>query len=331
MSNRGKVALVLAGGHIGMKYNPQTNSCQPTVTAEEMLSWLPQELAGKIFVVDWSRQPSSHYTIRMTSDLVQILSKTVVDGADGIVVACGSDTLEEMAYLTDLYWAYPQPVIFTAATLPSDSRGSDASINLYQSVLASFSRECWGMGVLACLQDQLFAASEMTETASQRRNSFSAPDRGPVAQFIGDRVDILRQKRRAQVLEEKGSPARDVELLFASLGSNDKMVEFLASDEKRELDGLVIAGFGSGNVPPSWIPHIKKLVKDDIPVVITSRCPQGHTRGMPYTFEGNMARLLEIGVFDGGGLRPLQARLRLAVALGAGLSRQELQAYLLEE
>ena len=109
------------------------------------------------------------------------------------------------------------------------------------------------------------------------------------------------------------------------------MVEFLASDEKRELDGLVIAGFGSGNVPPSWIPHIKKLVKDDIPVVITSRCPQGHTRGMPYTFEGNMARLLEIGVFDGGGLRPLQARLRLAVALGAGLSRQELQAYLLEE
>jgi L-asparaginase len=187
------------------------------------------------------------------------------------------------------------------------------------------------MGVLVCLHDQLFAASEMTETASQRRNSFSAPDRGPVAQFIGDRVDILRQKRRPKVLEEKGSPARNVELLFTSLGANDKIVEFLASDESRELDGLVIAGFGSGNVPPSWIPHIKKLVKEDIPVVITSRCPQGHTRAMPFTFEGTMARLLEIGVLDGGGLKPLQARLRLSVALGAGLSRPELQSYLLEE
>ncbi len=97
MSNRGKIALVLAGGQIGMKFNPQTNTCQPNVTADEMLSWVPVEISEKIFVVDWSRQPSSHYTIRMTADLIQVLSKTVIDGADGIVVACGTDTLEEMA------------------------------------------------------------------------------------------------------------------------------------------------------------------------------------------------------------------------------------------
>ena len=330
MSNRGKIALVLAGGQIGMKFNPQTNTCQPNVTADEMLSWLPAEIAEKIFVVDWSRQPSSHYTIRMTADLIQVLSKTVSDGADGIVVTCGTDTLEEMAYLTDLCWAYPQPVIFTAGALPSDSRGADASINLYQSVLAAFSRECWGAGVLVCLQDQLFAASEITETACHRRNAFSAPDRGPVGQLILDRVEILRQYKRSQVLEEKSSPARNVELLFASLGGNDNYIEFLAADENSNLDGLVIAGFGSGNIPPSWIPHVKKLVKEDIPVVITSRCHQGHTRGMPYTFEGNMARLIEIGVLDGGGLRPVQARIKLSVAIGAGLSRQEIQSYLLE-
>jgi L-asparaginase len=66
MSNRGKIALVLAGGQIGMKFNPQTNTCQPNVTADEMLSWVPVEISEKIFVVDWSRQPSSHYTIRMS-------------------------------------------------------------------------------------------------------------------------------------------------------------------------------------------------------------------------------------------------------------------------
>lgn len=330
MSNRGKIALVLAGGQIGMRFNPQANSYQPTVTADEMLSWLPPEMAEKIFVVDWSRQPSSHYTIRMMSDLVQILTKTVVDGAGGLVVACGTDALEEMGYLTDLYWAYPQPVIFTASTSPSDSRGSDASINLYQSVLASMSRKCWGAGVLICLQDQLFAASEATEIASQRRTSFAAPDKGPIGQIIGDTVDILRQNRRPKVLEEKASPARDVELLHVSIGGGDRVIEILASDEKRKLDGLVIAGFGNGNIPPSWIPHIKKLVKDDIPVVITTRCHQGHTRKMPYTFEGNMVRLLEIGVLDGGHLRPPQAQLRLAAGLGSGLRKEELQNYLLD-
>lgn len=331
MSNRGKIGIILAGGQIGMKYSDQSRGWQPSVAAEEMSSWLTPEMAEKVFFIDWSRQPSSHYTIRMTADLVQVLSKTVVDGADGIVVACGSDTVEEMAYLTDLYWAYPQPVIYTSATLPSDSRGADGPLNLYQAVLASLSKECWGLGVLVCLQDQLFSASEIMQTANQRRDGFAAPDRGPVAQFIGGRVDVIRQKRRPKVLEEKGGPARDVELLYAYLGAGDRMIEFLSSDETGELGGVVIAGFGAGNTPPSWIPHIKKLVKDDIPVVITSRCPEGHTADLPYSFEGSIDRLLEIGVLDGGGLNPLQARLRLAVGRGAGLSRQELQDYLLED
>jgi L-asparaginase len=331
MSNRGKIALVIAGGQISMKFNEQIQTLQPTLAPEEMLGWLPAELAKKIFVIDWSRQPSSHYTVRMTADLVQVLSKAVFDGADGVVVTCGTDTLEEMAYLADLYWAYPQPLIFTAAVYPPDDLGSDAKLNLDQAVCASLSRECWGMGVLVCVQEQLFAASEITGTACQRKDFFSSPGRGPLAQFIGGRVDILRRRKRATILEEGMTPSRDVELLTASLGGGDRMIEILSTDGRRELDGLVIAGFGNGNVPPSWIPHIKKLLKDAIPVVITTRCPEGHTRETPYSFEGSMTRLLEMGVLDGGHLRPAQARLKLAAGLGAGMRKDDLQRYLFDE
>jgi L-asparaginase len=38
-----------------------------------------------------------------------------------------------------------------------------------------------------------------------------------------------------------------------------------------------------------------------------------------------------MGVYDGGWLRPHQARLRLAVALGAGLKGETLQKYLRDE
>lgn len=331
MSSRGKIALVIAGGQIGMRFNEQMNSWQPVVTPEEMLQWLPEEMAAKTFVVDWSHQPSSHYSIRMTADLVQVLSKTVVDGADGIVVTCGTDTLEEMAYLADLYWAYPQPLIFTASVYPYDFPGSDALLNLTQALRASFSKECWGLGVLVCVQEQLFAASEISEIASQRRDAFAAPARGPIAQFIGDNVDILRQYKRSKVLEGSMTPARDVELLSVSLGGGERLLEILSSDEKRELDGLVIAGFGNGHVPPSWIPRIKKLLKDDVPVVITTRCPEGHTREFSFSFEGSMSRLMEMGVLEGGSLRPTQARLKLAAGLGAGLRRTDLQQYLLEK
>ncbi len=331
MAARGKIALVIVGGQMGLKFNDQANSWQSSVTPEEMLGWLPAELADRIFVVDWSHQPSSHYSMRMIADLVQVLSKTVVDGADGVVVTCGTDTLEEISYMVDLYWAYPQPLVFTTSIYPTDYPGSDAKLNLLQAARASMSRECWGLGVLVCVQEQLFAASEITQAANQRRDSFDAPGKGAIAQFVGERVDVLRQPRRASVLEGSVTPARDVELLYASLGAGEKLLELLSSDQRGEIDGLVIAGMGDGHVPPSWIPRIKKFLRDEIPVVITTRCLEGHTLSAFCSFEGSASRLFEMGALDGGPLRPTQARLKLAVGLGAGLKKSDLQRYLVEE
>lgn len=329
MTRHGKTVLVVTGGQMGMGYNPETGSVQPIVTPEEMLSWLPPDMAVRISAMEWSHQPSSHYTMRMTFDLMQVFEKAVVDGASGVVVSCGTDTLEEMAYLTDLYWSYPQPVIFTGTSIPSSDLGGDAPANLYQAVLASVAEETWGMGVLVALQDQIFAASEVTETENQRKSSFAAPGRGPIGQFIGNRVDILRQPLRSRSVTDN-PPARDVELVYASLGGGDNLLETLSSDKRRKPEGIVIAAFGSGNVPPSWIPHIKKFIKDDVAVVIASRCHQGHTSSKGQTFEGSFPRLLELGALDGGHLRPVQARIKLAVGLGAELKGEPLQRYLLE-
>jgi L-asparaginase len=48
-----------------------------------------------------------------------------------------------------------------------------------------------------------------------------------------------------------------------------------------------------------------------------------------YGFEGSTKKLFELGALDGGMLRPEQARLRLAVGLGAGYKGEILQEYLL--
>jgi len=40
---------------------------------------------------------------------------------------------------------------------------------------------------------------------------------------------------------------------------------------------------------------------------------------------------MEMGVMEGGSLRPIQARLKLAAGLGAGLRRADLQQYLLDK
>lgn len=193
------------------------------------------------------------------------------------------------------------------------------------------SKECWGLGALVCVQEQLFAASEITETANQRKEAFSSPGRGPVAQFVGDRIDLLRQHKRTNALEGAMNPVKGVELLYVTVGAGERLLESLSSQEGDELDGIVIAGLGNGHIPPSWIPRVKKLLKDDVPVVITTRCPHGHTLESPCSFEGSITRLFEMGAIDGGALRPAQARLKLAAGLGAGLEGTDLQRYLVEE
>jgi L-asparaginase len=268
--------------------------------------------------------------MRMTSDLVHIMNNLVKEGVTGIVVLCGTDNLEEMAYLTDLLWAYPQPVIFTGAVLPPDIVGSDASINITQAIVAANSEACWGLGILACFQDQLFAASEITQMSNHRRSAFHAPDRGPVAEIVGNEVFILRLYKRPKILEGDFSPARNVELLWTALGTSSRLIGYMASEKEKSIDGLVIAALGNGNIPPSWIPHVKTLLKDNVPIVLTSRCISGHVRKM-YSFEGSVNRLLEMGVMTGGNLSPVHARLKLAVALGAGLTGNDIQNYMIDK
>jgi len=321
-----KIGFIVAGGTIGMLYSERHGGHVPNLGAEEMLRWLPKDMPCEVVPYDWARQPSCHYTIGMTTDLVELLRKTIKDGVQGIVVTCGTDLMEEMAYLTDLLWPYPQPVVYTGAMLPSDCPGSDSAINLSQAFLAAASERTWGQGVMVCFQDQLFAASEVRKVHSSRRDAFEAPGRGPVAEVLQNKIHLYRSPIRTATLGEYVTPAREIELVWAALGCGERLLGCLSKGP--DLDGLVLAGTGSGNVPPSWQPHIRSFLKREIPVVITSRCSQGRV-GRMYGYEGSAKRLIEMGVLDGGGLRPTQARLKLAVGLGGGLKSKSLQLYLL--
>lgn len=309
-----------------MLYSERHGGHVPSLGAEEMLRWIPPTVPCEILPYDWTRQPSCHYTIGMTTDLVELLRKTVKDGVQGIVVTCGTDLMEEMAYLTDLLWPYPQPVVFTGAMLPSDCPGTDSSLNLEQAFIAASSEQAWGQGVTVCFQDQLFAASEVRKVHSSRRDAYESPGRGPIAEIIQNRIHLYRSPLRTATLGEYVTPAREIELVWAALGCGERLLGCLAKGP--DLDGLVLAGTGSGNVPPSWQPHIRSFLKREIPVVVTSRCSQGRV-GRMYGYEGSAKRLIEMGVLDGGGLRPTQARLKLAVGLGGGLKAKSLQLYLL--
>lgn len=324
------VSLVIAGGEISMGLADGIVTSQQSVSAETIQSWISPELAGSVRLVDWSHQPSSHYSVRMTADLVELLSQQVEAGAHAVVVFCGSDAVEEMAYLADLLWVYPQPLIFAATHAPAGVPGSDALTVLNEALLTALSREAWGQGVLVCAGGQLFAASDIIEYADYGRLGFAGNFRGAIGAIVAGKVHLWQAPKRSKIFDAPFTPARNVELLYASLGAGERFLQLLTGDEGNPLDGLVIAGFGGGHVYPAWVPYLKALVRDGVPVVVVSRCLRGCVME-DSSFEGAFLKLKEFGVMNGGFLSPLQARLKLAVGIGANLKGEELQKYLLDQ
>jgi L-asparaginase len=339
VANRDKTALILAGGQIVLKYI----SALPDgalLDQEEIFAYFSDalpEMKEKIYVVEWSQQPVCHYTLRMCGDLVQLAGAQIEEGASGIVVTCGTQALTEIAYFADLVWSYPQSLIFTASIYHAGTPGADTALSLSRAAQAAQSQACWGQGVLVHVDSKLYAASEVFHLSNTSRDGYSAIPCGPVAEFsepTGAMV-VHRSPRRHKIMNIETLPARHVEILDASLGGGDILLNALLDGRVSELDGLVIAAFGGGDIPPSWVPLLRKVMRasggeSPIPVVLASRCLAGRVQAED-DFEGCAKRLLEMGLISAGVLTPLQARIRLAVALGAELTGQELRAYMLNE
>jgi len=328
MSNRDKIALLISGGRIVTNINDTPGEDYVPLTTEEILSMLKEDQKELVYIIDWSRQPAGHYSLRMISDLLQLAGKQIIDGAGGIVISFGSQGLEEIAYYADLVWSFPQPVIFASST-QFHSFEAGARL-LQQAVQAANSKSCWGKRVLVLSDSVLLSASDVVEISNYRRAGFKTPNCGIIADIESNKLEILCTRDRSRVLPLDTQPARRVEIIYASLGGGEVLLSALQSKGANEIDGLVLAALGDGEVVPSWTPYIKNFLREGTPVVLTSRCING--RIIPgLNFEGSAYRLIEMGVMNGGGLNPLQARIKLSLGLGAGLNSEDLQAYILED
>lgn len=318
--------LILAGGEICMTYDDRKFSASPGVSVAELESWILPHLAQDLDIIDWTRLQGSHLTLRLTADLIEMAARQIQNGCQGVTLVTGNDTLEEVAYFAEQIWTYPQPLVFATAKQPHGALGSDAIASINEALQVSRSREAWGCGVLICSQGEIFSVNDLVEDSNSGRSGLFSSPSGPLGEVLDENVIIWNRPQGSRKFDVETKPARYVEMLEATMGGGEWCIEHLAT--RNELQGLIIAGFGGGNIHPSWVPHVKKLLREDIPVVIVSRRISGRTT-LYSTGEGSFSKMFDMGVLDGGDLTPRRARIKLAIGLGAGLQKTELQEYLL--
>ena len=327
MENRDKIVVLLAGGRIVQRHEGHDN---PELTDEELYALLPEDIRVHVVFQKWSFQPPSNYTLRMCGELMSMVTSFVHDeGARGVVVTCGIQAMAELAYFADLVWELNPPLIFTGSIFNAGTPNSETAVRLTQSIRAALSGACTGKGALICIQDSIYAPADVLRISNFNRAGLLAFPESPLGVFSqpsGGYIS-LRFPRHRYIQKIIQPLARNIPILNASLGDSDLILRSLVEKRFEELDGLIVSGFGDGDVPSSWVPLLRKILRSNIPVVLTSRYPDGFVQATE-NYEGSASQLLEMGLISGGLLSPYQARIRLAVGLAAGLTGDALSDYL---
>ena len=311
-----KVALGSLGGTIAMT-DRTGRGLEPTLGAVGLLEALPDlAQAATIEPETLALLPGASLGYKELLSALGWAQEAVDAGATGVVLTQGTDTLEESAYLLDLYWDRSAPLVVTAAMRAAERPGSDGTGNLAASVAVAVNGRSRGRGVLVVLNDEVHAAARVSKRDSTALGAFQSSVFGPLGRLVEGEPAYGNQAPRHPPLAWPLPVSREprVALLTTHLADAGELLALVADGG---YDAVVLAALGVGHVSQGVAEVVGKAA-DRMPVVFATRTGAGPTARRTYAFIGSETDLISRGALPAGWLSPVQARLLLWALLRQG-------------
>lgn len=303
-----------------MRRDPAAGGNVPVLDGAALLAAVPGlDAVGPLRAEDWERLPAVHRTPAMMWALRSRIA-AIVAGPDvtGVVVAHGTDTLAEMAYLVGRTVPPAVPVVFTGAMRGADAADWDGPRNLHDAAAVARDPGARGRGVLVVFAGRIFGGLEAAKMQAAELDAFAAPHGRQHGSVVAGRVSWNAAPSVLPALSGATALTARVATILPELGDDGTLLDLA----RPRFDGVVVLGYGRGNIPPGAVPAVERWLADGKPVVLASRQPFG-TAGPDYGFEGGGASLVRRGVRLAGARTPGQARLELMLSLAAGVPYPE--------
>jgi L-asparaginase len=283
------------------------------------------ESIAEIVAIDRGRTPASHFSFADVLAIGAAIEAALVDPrVAGVVVVQGTDTLEETSFAWDLCHADPRPVIVTGAMRNASDPGWDGPANLRGAVRVAAHPAARGAGVLVELEGLVIAADDVGKRHSTALDAFASRGRRPIGRVGERRVSLRVRGPRRRVDPVPAVAAGPVEIVTAALETDGRALDRAVASGAR---GVVVAATGSGNTHPDLLRAAVDARAAGVPVALASRTGAGPV-GPFYAFPGGGTTWQRAGVLMAGSLTPVQARVALALGLGAGLGIEGLRSLL---
>ena len=315
-----KILVLHTGGTISM----QADASGAVVTSSDNpMNHVSNPLEGiQVHSLDFFNLPSPHIKPKHMLALYQKI-KEEADNYDGVVITHGTDTLEETAYFLDTMEVPHMPIVLTGAMRSSNELGSDGVYNYLSALRVASDDRAADKGVLVVMNDEIHAAKYVTKTHTTNVSTFQTPTHGPLGLIMKHEI-LYFKTAEPRVRFDLDHIQGLVPIISAYAGMTDELIDML---DLEQLDGLIIQAFGAGNIPKETAQKLESLLQKGIPVALVSRCFNGIAEPV-YAYQGGGVQLQKSGVFFVKELNAQKARLKLLIALNAGLTGQDLKDYM---
>ena len=309
-----KVLLIGTGGTITAKM--VNGSWKPgEFNEKELLGFIPEikDLAA-IRTVDLLNIDSTNMQPKYWLDL----AKTINDNYskyDGFIITHGTDTMHYTASaLSFLLQDLSKPVVLTGSQVPVHMVGSDVRRNVLDAIRVATETDMHE--VMIVFNSKILRGNRAKKFREVEFEAFESVGMLPLGiiehdirhtgeHYCNNNVDSrikFFNKLEDKVCIQKLTPGFDPKIISCLVDLGYK--------------GIVLEGFGAGNVPideNSLIPEIKKAVDKGIPIVVSSQCAIGFS--WMYLYECGK-KALDAGAIPGHDMISETAMTKLMWILG---------------
>ncbi|HEX5143623.1 MAG TPA: asparaginase [Mycobacterium sp.] len=306
------IHLLGLGGTISMR---ETAAGAVPVTGAAGLADVVDGFSG---AEDLALLGGSEVDFEVLERLVARARELVADGADGIVVTTGTDSIEEVVTWLAYRKSWPVPVVVTGSMIVGARADSDGRANLADALAVAASGS--PVDPVVVFAGKVFDGREVIKVSGVVRDAFDAPGRGPVGYVVGGRVSWHRTPARAKAHGDPLGPIQPVPVVLAALGDDGSLLRAAGATQP----AVVVAANGAGNLPPQQATAARELIDNEVLVVITTRATDARVAPV-YGYPGGVAGLAAYGAVLADGLSPHRARLLVTLGHAQGLDHAGLR------
>lgn len=330
MKNKAETSILIiyTGGTIGMVHDPVTGSLIP-IDFKHITDHVPE--LGKFGHV---LQSVSFDPVKDSSNIdpsVWIkMAETIeanYDDFDGFVVLHGTDTMAYTASaLSFMLENLRKPVILTGSQPPIGLLRTDGRENLITAIEIAAAKEN-GLALVpeVCIyfDNKLTRGNRTTKSSAEHFDAFNSPNYPPIVEVglhLKFNYNLIRYSNPDRNLIVHKTFNTDVAILKLFPGISRNFVQAVINT--KDLKGLIIETFGSGNAPtyPWFIEDLKTFINKGGIIFNVTQCHGGSVEMGLYETSREM---LAAGVVSGKDITSEASITKLMHLLGICSSREE--------